>query len=107
MATQNGAKLLNFKQVGKIKPGYAADLALFNINRMEYAGSLSDPAAALIFSGYNHGTDYTLVNGKVVVDQGRLTGFDEDEIRDRANALSQKIIRREISHGSRKIGKPC
>ena len=96
MATVNGARLLNFERVGKIKPGYAADLAVFNINRMEYAGSLSDPAAALIFSGYNHGTDYTLVNGKVVVDKGRLTGFDENKIRDRANAISHNMIRRQF-----------
>ena len=107
MATQNGARLLNFERVGKIRLDYAADLAVFNINRMEYAGSLSDPAAALIFSGYNHATDYTLVNGKVVVDQGRLTGFNEDIIRDKANALSLKIRRRHISHGCGKIGKPC
>jgi len=58
---------------------------------MEYAGSLSDPLAALIFSGYNHGTDYTIVNGKVVVDQGRLVGIDEQELTARANAISEKI----------------
>ncbi|MCF6248740.1 MAG: 8-oxoguanine deaminase [Desulfobacula sp.] len=92
MGTENGAKLLNFKKTGKIKKGYTADLALFNINKMEYAGALSDPAAALVFSGFNHGTDYTIVNGKIVVEKGRLTGFDEDKIRDKANALSRKIV---------------
>ncbi len=92
MATENGARLLNFKKTGKIKTGYAADLALFNINTMEYAGALSDPAAALVFSGFNHGTDYTIVNGKIVVEKGRLTGFDEKKIRDKANSLSEKII---------------
>jgi len=94
MATENGANLLNFKKTGKIKKGYTADLALFNINKMEYAGALSDPAAALVFSGYNHGTDFTIVNGKIVVEKGRLTGFNQEEIRDKANALSKKIIGR-------------
>ncbi len=107
IATENGAKLLNFEKIGKIRPGYAADIAVFNVNSMEYAGSLSDPAAALVFSGYNHGTDYTLVNGKIVVDHGRLTGFDEKDITDRANALSERMVRRHINHGSGKIGKPC
>ncbi|MCP3901262.1 MAG: 8-oxoguanine deaminase [Desulfobacteraceae bacterium] len=92
MATENGARLLNFKKTGKIKKGYTADLALFNINKMEYAGALSDPAAALVFSGFNHGTDYTVVNGKIVVEKGKLIGFDEEKIRDKANALSEKII---------------
>ncbi len=101
MATQNGAKLLNFKKTGQLKPGHAADLAVFNVRQMAYAGALTDPAAALVFSGFNHTTDYTIVNGKIVVDQGRLTGFDENKIFTRANALSNKIIRRHVTHGSR------
>lgn len=101
MGTRNGARLLNFDRVGELKEGYAADLAVFNVKRMEYAGALSDPIAALVFSGYNHATDYTIVNGKVVVDKGRLTGFDENEIFDKANAVSEKMIRRHVDHGSR------
>ena len=91
LGTENGAKLLNFNKIGKIEKGYAADMALFNINKMEYAGSLSDPLAALMFSGYNHGTEYTIVNGKVVVDKGRLTGFDEEELTQKSNEIAARI----------------
>jgi len=91
MATVNGAKLLNFNKIGKIQEGWAADLALFNINKLEYSGSLSDPIAALLFCGYNHGTEYTIVNGKVVVEKGKLTGFNEQEIIKHANQISKKI----------------
>jgi len=93
LATENGAKLLNFKKVGQLQEGWAADMAVFNINRMEYAGSLSDPLAALIFSGYNHGTDYTIVNGRIAVDKGRLTGVDEQKLTDKANMISNRMIR--------------
>lgn len=72
--------------------GWAADMAVFNINKLEYAGSLSDPLAALIFSGYNHGTQYTIVNGRVAVDDGVLTGVDEQELTDRANDISRRMI---------------
>lgn len=98
MATKNGAKLLNFDKVGEIKPGFAADIAVYNIGKMEYAGALSDPVAALIFSGFNHGTDYTIVAGRVAVDQGRLTGFDETELTAQANRISQTLIEK---HGNR------
>lgn len=91
IASENGAKLLNFEKVGKLKEGWAADIALFNINKLEYCGSLSDPLAALIFSGYNHGTEYTVVNGKVAVDKGKLTGFDEEELIKKSNELSEKM----------------
>lgn len=91
MATINGAELLNFKKVGKIQEGWAADLAVFNINKLEYSGSLSDPIAALLFCGYNHGTEYTIVNGKIVVEDGNLIGFNETEIMNNANRISKKL----------------
>ncbi len=93
LATINGANLLNFKNIGQLSKGFAADMAIFNINSLEYAGSLSDPLAALIFSGYNHGTQYTIVNGRIAVDNGVLTGVDEKKLTDKANHISEKMIK--------------
>lgn len=92
MGTRNGAIMLNFPEVGLIEEGFAADLAVFNVGRMEYAGALSDPLAALIFSGYNHGTEYTVVAGEVVVDEGRLVGIDEQELCAKANSCSATLL---------------
>ncbi|ORC34014.1 8-oxoguanine deaminase [Marispirochaeta aestuarii] len=91
MATENGARLLNFEKAGIIEEGGPADIALFDVHKLEYAGSLSDPLGALIFSGYNHGTDYTIVNGKLVVEKGRLTGIDEEDLSRRANAAASRL----------------
>ena len=91
IGTENGARLLHFEKVGRIEEGWAADVALYDVHTLEYAGSLSDPLAALIFAGYNHGTAYTIVNGKVVVDQGRLVGVDEDTLVEKANAAAQRL----------------
>jgi len=91
MATINGAKLLGFEKVGELREGWAADVAVFNIDQLGYAGALSDPLAALIFSGYDHQTAYTLVNGEIVVDGGRLVGIDEQELTRRANKISEKL----------------
>lgn len=93
MATMNGARLLNFKNIGKIQEGWAADLALFNINKLEYAGALSDPPAALLFAGISHQTEHTIVNGRIVVDHGALTGFDEDEITRNANRIAFRLLK--------------
>ncbi|PIE36264.1 8-oxoguanine deaminase [candidate division KSB3 bacterium] len=92
IATINGAKLLNFTKVGEIREGWAADLALFNVHKLEYCGALSDPLAALIFSGYNHGTEYTIVNGNVVVDKGVLKGLDEEMLIAKCNTISHRMI---------------
>ncbi len=92
MATLNGARLLNFGKVGALREGWAADVAIFNIDRLEYAGALSDPLAALIFAGYNHGTEHTIVNGRVVVEHGTLTGVDEQVLARKANEISKRMI---------------
>lgn len=92
MGTGNGARMLNFTQLGKIKQGWLADLALFNINKLEYTGSLSDPLAALLFAGISHQTEYTIVNGKVVVDKGRLVGEKEETIIEKGNAISRRLL---------------
>ncbi|MFA6783266.1 MAG: amidohydrolase family protein, partial [Sphaerochaeta sp.] len=92
MGTINGAKMLNFGNVGKLEEGWAADMAIFDVSTIPYAGSQSDPVASLLFCGTNHNTDYTIINGKVVVDAGQLVGFDEQELADKANAISRKLM---------------
>ena len=94
MGTINGAEILNYNLLGKIKEGWLADLALFNINKLEYTGSLSDPLAALIFTGINHTAEYTIVNGKIVVEKGRLTGESEEVIVKEGNRISHNLIKK-------------
>ncbi len=91
IATEGGARILGWDRLGRIEEGWLADIALFDVRKMEYAGSLSDPAAALLFAGYNHGADYVFVDGKAAVVQGRLVGEDEEEIRDNANRIAARL----------------
>ena len=51
------------RRPGGSRRGALADIALFDVMKLEYAGSLSDPVAALLFCGYDHGADYVIVNG--------------------------------------------
>lgn len=92
MATTGGASMLGFDQGGKMEEGALADLALWDCMKLEYAGSLSDPVAALLFSGYDHGVDQLMVNGKFVVRDGTLCGADEGRIRDEANRCSRSLL---------------
>jgi 8-oxoguanine deaminase len=91
LATGNGLKILNYSKLGKIEPGWGADLALFDVQKLEYAGALSDPLAALLFAGVNHQTACTIVNGRVVVEQGRLVGVEEEELTEKANRIAARI----------------
>jgi len=92
LATEGGARILGYGEAGKMEEGALADLALFDVMKMEYAGALSDPAAALLFSGYDHGVDHLVVNGKFVVRNRKLVGADEDTIRDEANKAAKRLL---------------
>ena len=93
MATINGANMLNFTKSGKLKKGYNADAAVFDVSGFEYSGSHSDPIAALLFSGYNHGTQYTIVNGKLAVDNRILVGFDESTLAEKGNLAADRLMK--------------
>jgi cytosine/adenosine deaminase-related metal-dependent hydrolase len=92
ICVKGGAKILNYNKTGEIKEGWLADLALFNIHKLEYTGSLSDPLAALVFAGINHQTEYTIVNGKVVVEKGMLVGEKEEVIIKKGNEIAAKLL---------------
>ncbi|MHB0897299.1 MAG: 8-oxoguanine deaminase [Spirochaetales bacterium] len=91
IATVGGAKLLGYDEAGVIGEGALADIALFDVMKLEYAGALSDPVAALLFSGYNHGVDHLIVNGRFVVRGGRLRGADEELIRVNAEKAAKRL----------------
>ncbi|MDX9783742.1 MAG: 8-oxoguanine deaminase [Spirochaetia bacterium] len=91
IATQGGASMLGFEEAGWIAPGALADLALFDVMKLEYAGAQSDPVAALIFAGCDHRVDHLIVNGALVVRSGRLASTDEEEIRVNAEKAAQRL----------------
>ena len=93
IASAGGAAALGFPKCGALKPGYAADLAVFNLESIGYAGSLADPLAALLFCGYNHQTDYTIVNGRLTVREGVLTGFDEERLTVEVNRIASELLK--------------
>jgi len=92
MATRGGADILGRDEIGSIEVGKAADIVLVDMNRLGYAGSQSDPLAALIYAGFDHRVDYTIVNGEVVVEGGRLVTGDEHEIAREATGLSFRML---------------
>jgi 8-oxoguanine deaminase len=44
-----GAKILNRDDIGALKSGMAADIVMFNLHQIGFAGALHDPVSALVF----------------------------------------------------------
>jgi 8-oxoguanine deaminase len=91
IATLGGAKVLNRRDVGALKPGMAADVVAFDMRGIAHAGALHDPVAALIFSAPTRAA-YTVVNGRVVVREGRLETVDERKLVARHNTLATQLV---------------
>ena len=91
IATRGGAAALGRDDVGYLAPGMSADFIALNLNRIDYAGAWHDPAAAVLFCG-PRGVDWSVINGRVVVEQGQLTTVDLAAHLPRHNALSRAMI---------------
>jgi len=92
MATNGGRDILNQPEIGSIEEGKAADMFLVNTKRLGFAGGLSDAVSALVNSGDSQIVDMTIVNGKIVVREGKLTNINEERLIEKANMISQNMI---------------
>ncbi len=91
LATRGGAQVLGRDDIGQLAPGMAADLALFRVDGLGFAGgAVHDPIAALMFCASAQAA-YTVVNGRVVVREGQLATIDLGPLIERHNALARRL----------------
>ena len=79
MATAGSADGLGRPELGRLTPGSAAALCLWDVSGVADAG-VADPVAGLLWASPGRRPRTVIVGGRVVVDEGRLTTADEDEI---------------------------
>jgi 8-oxoguanine deaminase len=77
-ATTGSAACIGRDDLGEIAVGTAADLALFKLDELRFAGH-GDPIAALVIAGA-HRADRVMVNGRWVVQDGTIAGIDLDRL---------------------------
>ncbi|MFA5160734.1 MAG: 8-oxoguanine deaminase [Elusimicrobiales bacterium] len=94
LATIGGARVLGRDDIGSLEPGMAADIALFDVSGLDFAGAQSDPVAALMFCGTSHRARHVIVNGKIAVKDGRLAKLDERRIAAAQNKAAAKLYRK-------------
>jgi 8-oxoguanine deaminase len=92
MATTVAASILGRDDIGRIAPGCRADIAAFNLKRVDYAGGITDPIGSLLMAGSWSRATLTMVDGCVLVRDGRLTSHHEDSIVDEANESSRRMF---------------
>ena len=94
LATLGGARVLGRDDIGALAPGMSADLAAFPVGGLDLAGAaVHDPVAALVFCAPQN-VRHSVINGKVVVSDGRLLPLDLPALIERHNRLARELVDR-------------
>ena len=88
LATRGGAEVLGRKDIGHLAPGMCADLAIFDLRTLGFAGgAVHDPVGSLLLCASPQAA-YTVVNGCVVVREGQLAAVELGPLVERHNQLA-------------------
>ncbi|MEU3412533.1 8-oxoguanine deaminase [Streptomyces sp. NPDC006658] len=92
LGTYGGAQILGrAEQIGSLEPGKLADVVLWKMDTLAHA-SITDPVTALVF-GAAAPVTASFVNGRQIVEDGRLLTVDEDAVAVSTREEAQRLAR--------------
>ncbi len=95
IATRGGAEVLGRDDIGQLAPGKAADFIGLRLDTLDYAGgAVHDPLAATVFC-HPRTVDLSVINGRLVIQDGCLLTLDVPEIIEKHNGIARRLVRGE------------
>ena len=89
LATRGSADLLGRPELGELRPGSAADIALFGLDELRFSGH-GDPLAALVLCGASRVSDL-MIAGVWRVRRGELLGIDPEALRHEHRRIAESL----------------
>jgi len=89
IATRGGAEILGRPECGRIAIGKRADIAIWDANCLENAGSW-DPAALLLAGPTK--VKHLIVDGRMIVEDGQLLSVDLPRLIDHQRKLAEALV---------------
>jgi cytosine/adenosine deaminase-related metal-dependent hydrolase len=94
MATLHGARCaLQESDLGSLEAGKKADIVVFDASRPEWR-PLYHPVANLVFAADGHSVQTVVIDGQVVLEDGRFTTIDEESVLRELEAAGRSILQR-------------
>ena len=91
LATRGGAQVLGRRDIGQIVVGMCADIALFDLRTLAFAGgAVHDPVGSLLLCA-SQGAAYTIVGGRVLVREGQLSSLELGPLVEEHNRLALRL----------------
>jgi len=99
LATVEGARCLGREHaLGRIAPGYAADIVVFDLADVGHSGAM-DSLAGLVFCAPAR-VKHLFIAGEWIVNEGRILGLDIDALRaahcEESLRLHQRVVRTQL-----------
>lgn len=95
IATIGSASVLGRDDIGLIAEGMSADIIGYRLDTVGFAGALHDPLAGLLF-GQSPSVDVSIINGKIVVQDGHILTVDLPVLIEEHNKLSKQLINGDV-----------
>lgn len=94
VATRGGAEVLGRTDTGYLAEGMAADLNLFDLKGIEFAGC-HDPLVSMVCLGNHSFPKMTMVQGEIVAKDGIILKVDTNQIAKEAHAHACRLVEKE------------
>jgi 5-methylthioadenosine/S-adenosylhomocysteine deaminase len=106
MATIEGAQALGMADdIGSIRTGKKADLILVDLNALNLMPVLTEPirniVPNLVYAASGHEVDLVMVDGRILVRDGKVIHIDEDAVRAEVQQRAQEVaaaVKRDPQH---------
>ena len=90
MATKNGALAMGLNDCDVLAAGKKADLVVIDLKQPNMQ-PLHNIAKNLVYAGNKMNVKMTVIDGKILYEDGKFTTVDADEVYERANRLTKEI----------------
>jgi 5-methylthioadenosine/S-adenosylhomocysteine deaminase len=89
-ATEGSAKILNFDRIGRLEPGYCADIVFLDIGHINYV-PLRNPLRQMVLGENGAAIHSVMIDGRFVVRDRRLLTVDEARLRQEAEEAVARL----------------
>jgi 5-methylthioadenosine/S-adenosylhomocysteine deaminase len=90
IATKNGALAMGRTDIGEIKPGYIADLAILNLDCPNMQ-PVNNPLASLAYSAHGSEVETVMVGGKILMENREFTTIDYEKVIYETSKICERI----------------
>ena len=93
MATTAGARIMNRPDIGRLAPGYKADITIVDMNKPRIM-PVHNPASALVYNANGPDVHTVIVDGQVLLDAGQVTMLDEAALLESSRQAARALMQR-------------